>query len=286
MLKNFFLGLIALFLVFSHYRITEGFRVQKVLPRFFAWVASQSFLDEKEHQINTILDQPYTYLAKGQQCYVFESQDGKYVIKFLRDHKYRYPFWSYLSFLPQKLKEKAKKSLHMKDYRKKQTQMSIKIAMEDLKDETHLIFSHMQKTDDLHKTFCIIDSLHRKYYLELDKMQFIIQRKMEPLLSYLDQHPDQFSYVIDSFFDVVSKRVDKKIRNKNRRTMKNLGMCEGCVVELDIGEFRRKPDLENPENFNEELNKSCQDFRDFLQIKAPHYLNYFDGKLKTYRREI
>ena len=45
--------------------------------------------DDNVQEMNNIFDQKFKYLSKGCQTYVFQSEDKKYVIKFIRYHRYR-----------------------------------------------------------------------------------------------------------------------------------------------------------------------------------------------------
>lgn len=43
------------------------------------------------HEIANILNQPFIYLSRGNQASVFESQDGKYVLKIFRYRRSLFP---------------------------------------------------------------------------------------------------------------------------------------------------------------------------------------------------
>ncbi|MFA6502366.1 MAG: hypothetical protein WCT85_06225, partial [Parachlamydiales bacterium] len=88
LLKTIFV-LIALVLCIKGYNLfTDGFRIDKIYPKFNEKI--QAFpLDE----IDEVFNQNYKYLSKGCQTYVFESEDGNYVIKFIRYHRYQLPLW-------------------------------------------------------------------------------------------------------------------------------------------------------------------------------------------------
>ena len=47
-------------------------------------------------QAKIVLDQPFTYLGKGRQSFVFISQDGNYVLKFVKAHRFT-ASWLYKS---------------------------------------------------------------------------------------------------------------------------------------------------------------------------------------------
>jgi len=281
---------LAVFLVKGYFTFTDGFRIGKVLqgyPISYYWEAlPPAFSDEDiPDEIVPILNQEFSYLARGQQCYVFESADGEYVLKLVRTHKERYPYWVYLPFFDQK----RKAEVEWKEFRRKRNADSYQLANDILREETGLIYFHLKQTLDLKRTITVKGPLGRKYHLVADNMQFLIQKKMVPLLSEIDKLKEDQEYLkttIDSLFDWVSNRANKGVRNKNRRCMKNLGFMDGKIVEYDVGEFRINPELENPYRFNKELVKSTREFRAWLISNAPELTDYFDSQLKAHEKTI
>src|SRR5579862_5235963 len=69
-------------------RQTRGFALYKIcssLP-FNPEFETSSLPEEEGKDLKKALDQPYRFLDKGAQCYVFLSHDGRYVIKFFKLH--------------------------------------------------------------------------------------------------------------------------------------------------------------------------------------------------------
>ena len=58
---------------------------------------------EETMTLKKILSQPFHYLSCGGQTYVFTSDDGHYVIKFLKFHHRRIPLWMQKIPLPNRL---------------------------------------------------------------------------------------------------------------------------------------------------------------------------------------
>ncbi len=217
-----------------------------------------------------IFSQPYRYFARGQQCYVFESLDNQFVIKFFRLPKFSPSFLSYLPFLSKKGE---------KDYRKRQWNHlldSLRIAKEKLGLESGLIYTHLKLSDNLNTSLTLIDPLGRRNQVFLDDYYFIVQKKAElfgPLLLklYKEKKEKKIQELLISFIDTVHHRVDIKVRNKNRNCMKNLGIIQNRVVEFDVGELSALKT-----NREKEVEKSFRQFRKFLSHKMPEYLSYFD----------
>src|SRR5271166_494426 len=113
---------------FCH-RQTEGFRLQKIasqLPYRADWATPPA-----SKAIQTLLSQPYRFLGSGGQCYAFVSQDGTAVIKFFKHHHMR-PSRLLLPKQKQQRKERLENLFS-----------SFKIANDLLKEETALLFLHL-----------------------------------------------------------------------------------------------------------------------------------------------
>lgn len=88
--KIFLVISLLVFVIYSsgrlYYAITAGFTISNITSDFAyneKWdMLSLSNL-EKE-RVNQILAQKFSYLGKGCQSYVFLSEDGEYVLKFVK----------------------------------------------------------------------------------------------------------------------------------------------------------------------------------------------------------
>ncbi len=186
-MKKFALRLILLLLaVFAlygvgrfYYLVTGGFMVSNISSDF-------------PHQpLALAMDQPYYYLGKGCQSYVFASADDQYVIKFFKYQRYRLQPWlTYFPPLPAIVayrQEKIEKKWNKLDG----FVQSWKIAFENLKDETALIFVHLNKTDHLKKTMTLYDKIGQKHLIALDEMEFCIQRRARMLCDILLEYKEK-----------------------------------------------------------------------------------------------
>jgi hypothetical protein len=99
MKKQIFIFLVAVAAIYGlgrlYYRLTDGFTIGNITATFAyhpEWETTPLNVDE-ENFLEEALNQPYTYLAKGCQAYVFQSQDGKYVVKFFKYQRFRLKPW-------------------------------------------------------------------------------------------------------------------------------------------------------------------------------------------------
>lgn len=261
------------------YSASLGFKMQKIAPGsflFYTWQKNISRLsNEKREEIQSILDQPFYFLGRGQQAYAFESSDGKYVIKFLRMPKYHPPFWTKLPLLPSFLAAKGAKVTKRRDSFWKSCQRSVKLAERELMHEMGLIFCHLEQTDDMQKFVTIYDRSKVSHLVDLDRYAFILQRKMEPIAPYLlslyeKNSEDEIIKTIASFKEAISYRSHKKIGNKNRNCMRNMGLLDGKVQEFDVGELRVDPNLDS----GLEMQKSTKQLKMWLEVNMPEYSSH------------
>lgn len=275
-LKIFALLLCALILSKGWYKVTDGFKVSKIThtPYIFrTWQENNE--KQTPHKIKAILKRPFYYLGRGQQCYAFESEDGKYVIKLLRLHKYQRPFWCAL-FPNDSLINHRKSSW---DY----TMKSLQLAWDELKDESALVYLHKETTVDL-PLITIYDKVKRKSSLDSNSLLFVIQKKAKPItydLQRWKKNPKEAKRFIDSYMQTIARRIDKSIRNKNRRVIKNLGWLEDQIVEFDVGEFRKHPHVYSLEEKKKEAIKSTKRLRLYLQHNHPDLVSYLDKRVEN-----
>lgn len=245
---------ICLLLVMTGCQRDKGFSLKKVSSKHLPspeWdVASPSEVLEK------VTKMPYTYLGSGNHTYAFVSEDGQYVIKFFKQKHMR----TKELFLSQKKIQRRIKE-------REDSFTSYKIAYEKLKEETGLVYLHLNKTSDLHLALTLIDQHGKSFQLNLDDMEFLIQKKATLAFDHLrflikEEKYDEANTAISSLLKVVAKRNQKGIYDRDLQFFKNFGFLDGEAIEIDIGEFRID---KSPAPLEEELEMLQHQIQDFLQ---------------------
>ena len=139
-------------------RLTHGFRIDKIkfeLPFHAEWEISPlspKSLDE----LLAIFSQPFYYLDRGAQSYVFQSEDERYVIKFFRMDRPRNP-------VRQWVREKIKKrSSSPRNFEKVDKLFSAcKLAYTMAQEETELLYLHLNRTESLLPSLKLRSSLRQ-----------------------------------------------------------------------------------------------------------------------------
>lgn len=253
------------------YKQTDGFAREKICSHLTyhpEWETAPLSPSDKETVLK-VLDQSFTYLGKGAQSYVFESQDKKYVIKFFRHSHMRPPIWVLSPIFPSFLKPYKEKKIAYGQGKVSRDFGSYKIAYEEMREETGLIYLHLNKTKDLKKKTTIYDKIGIAHQLDLDDMEFLLQKKAEliyPTLQILIDcgNLEQAKNSLSDLINLISLRCDKGIFDKDPDLNTNFGFSEGRAIQIDVGRFR-----------NEEY--TAEEKRDELLRITDHLKQWLDG---------
>lgn len=239
-------------------RLTCGFKLAKMqleMPFRSDWEVG-SMLSREE--MDTIFSQPYTYLDRGAQCYVFASEDGKYVIKFFRFDR---------------------KDKKMSSMQKINALFSAStLAYERAQEETGLLFLHLNQTEKAFPLLQVTGPLGQPFSLKLDNYRFAIQKRVRPfrealLRAYHASNPEEMEHLLDSFVSVLSSRIDKGIRNSDPAVSRNFGFLGKRAFEIDFGNYS-----ENRVPKEKEMARYIQKLRIWLNENAPEWVSYLDKR--------
>jgi hypothetical protein len=259
------------------YRQTDGFALYKIcssLSYCSDWETTPSLSQDNEREIAPILDQPFYYLAKGAQSYVFASADGKTVIKFFRIYHLRPPIWLTALQLPLPLQSYKIRKMIEKNLELEKDFQSYKIAFQELKDETGLHYLHLNKTHHLKKSLTIYDKIGIAYQLDLDQMEFLIQKKASlvfPSIEHLinTEGVDAAKEAISALVKLLVKRCEKGIFDKDPDLNTNFGFLHKVPVQIDVGRFRKEQAGQAPEDYRNEVIRITDNFRQWLDQNHP-----------------
>lgn len=238
-------------------------------------------------QANEILKQPFHYLGRGFQCYAFESEDGKYVLKFIRHQRLRLS--NFLKTLPdigafKKIKEKKRA-----DFEKRSRYLfnGLKVGFDHARDETALIFVHLNKTENQHGKVKITDKENTAYEIDLNAVEFILQRKavhIKPTLEKLmaDGKVAEAEKRIDQIFDLLVHCAKRGILDTDGALIRknNLGFLDDHAIYIDTGKLQVKEDIKRKDRFVKDL-KRLYLLEKWLGEKYPVLRDYFVEKKKS-----
>jgi hypothetical protein len=280
-LKTLFFLVIVCIFVKSWHLVTDGFRLDKINYDLKGINEDIIKFDEK----NNIFDQKFKYLSKGCQTYVFESEDKNYVIKFIRYHRYKIPFWlKVLDFFG------SYKNLRQ-FYKEKLLNNSLdsyQIAYKYLRNETGVIYVHLSRTTCLNKKIQIIDRLNHKYLIDLDKTGFLVQKKVENFQDFLDKNKnnhEELKRITGSFLQTTRSIYLKGFNNDDYNCIKNSGIIDNKVIHSDVGSFLER-NLNEKKAFENEFNHFMIYFKKWALKNAPFLIAYVDDEIKKMSSEL
>jgi hypothetical protein len=257
-------------------KATRGFVLYKIhstLP-FNPDYETTLLADVEREEMKSALNQPYFFLDKGAQCYVFLSQDKRYVIKFFKLHALQpsivlralhLPFHLQGLWVQKQLEKKA--ALH-------KTFTSYRIAYEEMKDETGMVFLHLNKTQTLKQPLVIFDNLGIPHQLDLNKMEFLVQKRASLFYPFLKQTIEEQGIlsakkIISDLVQFLVRRNQKEIFDKDPDLATNFGFIKGQLIQIDVGRFRKCAQRNNPRLYHDEILRITDLFNQWLQVHYP-----------------
>ena len=236
----------------------------------------------------TALSQPFHYLGKGTQSYVFESEDGQYILKFIKCQRLR--LLSIFEKIPLfgRFDEYRKKKLNEKSELQKTLFTSYVLAKEKISNETQVIFAHLNTTPFYEKKVTLFDKAGFRHEVAIDDVPFVLQKKVSlifPTLTSIFEKGDKGSlkahldHIVRVFYSLYSKGV--QVEDANLITRNNLGFFEDKASFIDIGSFAP---LKIKRKYSQKTIKSLEPIHIWLQQRDLELAAYFKNELnKLYR---
>lgn len=270
-----------------YYRLTDGFRMSNIaieLPYGEEWethplsVKEKAVLDEAIHQ-------PYTYFDKGHQAYVFESRDGKFVLKLLKFQRVRIPEWLRKTSLPFAWEEWRTRRIEKKDRMLNSLLLSWKLGFDELKDEAAIVYAHINKSNDLRTTLTLYDKMGFSHKLDLDNNLFLIQRKTPLLGPTLDQLMSQGKIedakaLLDRLVALFVSEYRRGLAEKELFILRNTGVWQGQPIHIDTGRFEWDFALIQPENYKSEIRRKTVKLVGWLKEHYPELADHLERRIR------
>jgi hypothetical protein len=259
---------------------TAGFRLEKIAPDHAYETALPS--PELTPQIKEALEQPYTFLGSGVQCYAFLSADQKSVLKLFK-HYHMWPSSKILRRLPF-AQNWLKQTLGERSKRMDQILSSCELAYHSYKQESALFYIHLKPTDHLKTKLNIIDKLGICYEIDLDQMEFVLQERAELVPDHLDElmqkgEVQKAEEAIASLIDLIVARSRLGIANLDPIVHRNFGFIENRAVEIDIGSFKLSSEIKKPYLYKRELFFETLQLKEWCQGHHPKLVDYLNDQV-------
>lgn len=256
-----------------YYGLTDGFTIGNMtadFPYHSEW-ETHPLSPVEQQRLDEALNQSYTYLGKGCQAYVFESKDGKYVVKFFKYQRFRLKPWEeYIPFY----EDYRKRKLKHKQEKLERFLLSWVVAYNDLKEETGLVFVHLNKTTTLNHRLSIQDKLGLHNELDLDQLQFCIQRKAEMLATALlrlkaENKLEDAKQLAAKTLNLLINDYKRGFVDNDPALMQNTGVVDGNPIHVDIGQLVHDEQAKNPDYYKPLYDAKAAELHRWLQDHYP-----------------
>jgi hypothetical protein len=232
-----------------------------------------------------ILNQDFHYLGSGGQCFAFASADGQYVIKFFRQHTLKHLLWLRKLPWPKTFLQNHFKKITRCENKLYRDFRSYQLAFEELKNETGLIYLHLNKTKGLQTKIHLLDQLHVRHTVDADDVEFIIQKKAEPFIPYLElllKENDRQTVrrAFQSVILLVKTRFSKGIIDEDPRLYNNIGFLNSEAVFIDAGRFKHGPSKVSQNWIRTELPRFFHRLKNWLEIEQPDLIPLLDALIQ------
>lgn len=269
---------------FCHHQ-TQGFRITKISNNMDENSVSALCLSQEEiHAIRSLFAYPFRYLGRGKQSFVFLSEDDVHVIKIFNNaHQRKITIFRLLAHIPF-LDNWAKAMAERFEYKLEKTFESYRIAFDEMKDRTGLLFTHLQRTDCL-PPLMIIDALNICHRLDSNELGFLIQKKAQlvyPALNEMIEAQDipKAKQAISNLLDLFVWKCRHGIHDSDPLIRTNFGFLDNEVIQIDVGPLSKDFSTQDPERMRQEIYRITTSLKHWLSERSPELVSFLDQELE------
>lgn len=253
---------------------TDGFSIDKIHGELVEGRAS-ALTDE----ISAKLAQPYRYLAKGRQCFVFASEDGKHVLKFLNYNRFYFPrpLSSFSLFKDYADRRRCR-------YRK--TVDSLTLAAERLSQETGIEYLHLHKSETL-PVIELIGPAGSRRTIDLNSVAFVLQKRadtaiFEKLASIAQEKGEEgLQKSLSDVLSLLQRRCALGIADDDRDIEINFAFSGEDPQLIDPGRLFLSEDLNTKAGKYFEMQAATKKLYKWLSLHYPSSANWLKSEITS-----
>jgi len=231
-------------------------------------------------EVENILSQDFNYLGSGAQCYAFLSADGNTVLKFFKVKHLVPKKWLKLLPLPG-LENYRFQKIEKRILCHEELFMSYKMAFEELRQETGLVYIHLNKTKGVHGRIKLYDRMRNCFVVNLDEYEFVIQKKaqlvQDRIASFMQK--GQKEEALEAIFALLRQVVSQCKQgfiDRDSGISHNYGFVGDQVVHFDIGRIVKDERANEPGYYQREVMRVGQKLESWLGIYYPDLVPYLE----------
>jgi len=265
---------------------THGFRPYKIYsdhtqsPRW----EFKSLSKEKTQEVQMLLKQPFTFLASGGESYVFVSQDQKTVLKVFKHHHMREHTWYDDLPCPTFLSPLRSYVRHARKKRRNQFFTSCKIAYENFREGTGLIYLQLNPRAEWKGEIELYDAIGAFHKFDPNTLPFALQKLATPAYTTLSElmeagETGAAMTRLASLLGLMNRRYELGIADHDPRK-RNFGFIKDKAIELDLGSFSLDPTLQSPTRRRKAFLVETLKLRRWINKYHPTLTDFLEEKIK------
>jgi hypothetical protein len=137
--------------------------------------------------------------------------------------------------------------MHHKEHPKKSRKRDLSsnfVAFQELKEETGLLMIHFCSEKPLHQSLTLVDGCHVAHTIDLDDVEFLLQRRMSMPFDVIKQAMGQndeetAKRAIDGIFAFLHSRLDRGLLDYDPKIYTNYGFIGEKAYQLDSGQVAK-----------------------------------------------
>lgn len=236
-------------------------------------------------ELESVLNQPFTFLGSGNQSYAFESQDKKTVLKLFKFHTLQ-------GLDPYDLVPRYFQTFHdnhAKDRKKKVDRLlnGLVLAENYNRDNSGILYIHFPPTPLFGKHVSIRDRAGRTHNLDLDHYVFVLQKKAIPLSETLRHHFDQGDVQgavskLFALYQMISSDLKTGLYDQDHNVISNTGFVGDTPIRIDFG----KLSLQKIEPSQEIKKINNERIIPWIKRNYPHYETELGNALNLIQKNL
>ena len=243
--------------------------------------------DQEMQALRQILNQKFVLYSKGSRSHVCMSEDGRYILKFLKyQHLNRKSWLTQLacSFNPfyQKFLFKQRKCHTLLN--------AWKAAFTQLKEEAGLIYMHTNNAQPLNQKIVILDKEVQEHRIDLDKTLFCVQKHAN--LTYLriaelmqSGDVEKAKGIISSIFSLIDRLGQKGVIDDEFCSNFNFGLLGDEVIQVDIGKLHVDPICGQDSVYKQKIAPMTKPLKNWLEHNYPELFAHFESCLENFTQK-
>ncbi len=265
-------GLVSFTVVRIYFLLTDDFRLAHLAYEVPDSPEQKIPFSSNPHLLDALLQkEPYTYIGKGAQSYVFLSPDQQHVLKCFKFKHLRPAHWSSILSFTSLFKEFREEAEARRQKKLSRLFKGYRLAYETIPEESGLLFLQLSPSHQ-RQLIIIKDKLGFSRELDLGEVCFIIQKKGETLASTLNRllaasQVEEAEKRIEQILSLYHKEHALGVYDSDRNLLNNVGFAGDALLHLDVGSLEQKTLLQDSEA---ELAIAREQIIHWLKVHHPH----------------